>query len=236
MYYFLLDNHDQKNQAILKENEYDRDICDNCGAIHIRYKGIFNFKIMGKLLDYYSVSGTPVISERFLNVLRKNGYTGFEVSETAPRYGTVTTVGDPIKEKYYRLTVTGRCGLLKQLDGEFFPYCRKCHRKIGSTGLVTTGVTFAESEYDGRDIFAFENLSNIPIVSEEVKDVLLQSKLTNLRFVALNEWEYSDRILTRSVRRRLEKGSIYPELIEAWLKYGVLTEQELNEQLDKSND
>jgi excisionase family DNA binding protein len=53
------------------------------------------------------------------------------------------------------------------------------------------------------------------------------------RFVALNEWEYSDRILERSVRRRFEKGSVYPELIEAWLKYGVLTEQELNEQLNK---
>ena len=64
-------------------------------------------------------------------------------------------------------------------------------------------------------------------VSEEIKDVLLKSNLTNLRFVALNEWEYSDRILERSVRRRLEKGSIYPELIEAWLKYGVITEDDL---------
>ena len=115
-----------------------------------------------------------------------------------------------------------------------FPYCKKCHRKIGSTGLVTTGASFAISEYDGSDIFAFENLSNIPIVSEEIKDALLKSKLTNLRFVALNEWEYSDQILKRSVLRRLEKGSIFPELIEAWLKYGVLTEQELNEQLGKN--
>ena len=39
--------------------------------------------------------------------------------------------------------------------------------------------------------------SNIPIVSEEVKDILI-------------------------------KGMAFPELIEAWLKYGVLTEQELN--------
>lgn len=235
MYYFLRDNSNSKNKAILSHNEYDRDVCDNCGAIHIKYKGIFTFKIMGKLLDYYSVSGTFVISERFLNVLRENRFTGYEVGESAPHYGIATMIGDSIKEKYYRLTITGRCGLLKKLDGEHFPYCRKCHRKIGSTGLVTTGVTFAKSEYDGSDIFAFENLSNIPIVSEEIKDVLLKSKLTNLRFVALNEWEYSDRILKRSVLRRLEKGSIYPELIEAWLKYGVLTEQELNEQLNKNN-
>jgi len=233
MYYFLYDNYDSKNQAILSDNEYDRDFCDNCGAIHVTYKGIFKFKIMGELLDYYMASGTPVISERFLNVLRENGFTGFEVSDTAPRYGTVTMVGDKIKEKYYLFKVTGKCGMIKQLNGDLFPYCRKCHRKIASTGLVTTGVTFAESEYDGSDIFTFVNLSNIPIVSEEIKDVLIKSKLKNLRFVALNEWEYSDRILERSVRRRFEKGSVYPELIEAWLKYGVLTEQELNEQLNK---
>ena len=51
--------------------------------------------------------------------------------------------------------------------------------------------------------------------------------------VALNEWEYSDRILKRSVFRRLEKNSVYSELIEAWIKNGVLTEQELNEQMNK---
>ena len=236
MYYFLYDNHDPKNMAILSENEYDRDICDNCGGIHITYKGNFNFKIMGKLLDFYIASATPVISERFLNVLRENGYMGFEATETTPRYGTVTTVGDPIKEKYYRLTVTGRCGLLKKLDGELFPYCRKCHRKIGSTGLVTTGVTFAESEHDGSDIFAFENLSNIPIVSEEVKDVLIKSKLTNLRFVPLTEYIYDAKITKEHAIRRIKKGVAYPELIEAWLKYGVLTEQELNEQLSKNEN
>ena len=54
MYYFLLDNHDSKSQAIDSHNDYDREICDNCGAIHIRYKGIFKFKIMGKLYDYYT--------------------------------------------------------------------------------------------------------------------------------------------------------------------------------------
>ena len=65
MYYFLYHIYDPKNKSILSENEYDRDVCDNCGAIHVTYKGIFNFKIMGKLLDYYMVSGIPVISENF---------------------------------------------------------------------------------------------------------------------------------------------------------------------------
>ncbi len=235
MYYFLYDNHNSKNEAIYNINETENEICENCGGIHTTVKGIYNFGISGKLYDCYDVASDFVISEKFLNVLRENSYTGFEVSETAPAKSTNSGCSVPINEKYYLLNVTGRCGLLRKLDGEFFPYCRKCLRKIASTGLVTTGVSFAESEYDGSDIFAFENLSNIPIVSEKIKDVLLKSDLTNLRFVALSEWEYSDRIPTRSVLRRLENGSFYPELIEAWLKYGVLTDQELNELRDKSS-
>ena len=229
MYYFMYDDHDQKNQAIESHNDHDRHICDNCGGIFITYKGVYNFKIMGKLYDCYISGSSFVISEKFLNVLKENGFTGYEVSETAPRCGTVTTVGDPIKEKYYLLKVTGRCGMIRQLNGEHFPYCRKCHRKIASTGLVTTGVTFDKDEYDGSDIFAFDNLSNIPIVSEKIKDVLIENDLTNLKFVPINEWVWEDKIVQRSVQRRISKGSVYPELIEAWLKYGVITKEELAE-------
>ena len=235
MYYFLFDNYDPNNEVIDYHNDYDTEICDNCGSIRMIYKGIFNFRIMGKLLDYY-ICGTPVISERFLNVLRENGYTGFEVSETAPRYGTVATVGDPIKEKYYRLTVTGRCGPICDMNGEPFPYCKKCKYKMDSIGLIATGVSFAPDAYDGSDLFAFDSLYNIPIISEKVKNVLIKSKLTNLRFVPLTEYIYDAKITKEHAIRRIKKGVAYPELIEAWLKYGVLTEQELNEQLDKSND
>ena len=236
MYYFLYDNHDPKNMAILSENEYDRDICDNCGGIHITYKGNFNFKIMGKLLDFYVASATPVISERFLNVLRENGYTGFEVSETAPRRGTVTKIGDPIKEKYYSLTVTGRCGLVCDMNGEPLPHCRKCGCRFPFTGLVANGVSFDPDCYDESNIFVFENMSNIPIVSEKVKDVLINSKLTNLRFVPLTEYIFDEKMTKEKAIKIINKGVAFPELFEAWLKYGVLTEQELNEQLDKSNN
>ena len=236
MYYFLYHNYDSKNKAILSKNEYDRDVCDNCGAIHITYKGKFNFRIMGKLLDYYIDLGMPVISERFLNVLMENRFTGFEVSETAPRYGNVTMEGDPIKDKYYRLTVTGRCGPICDMNGEPFPYCKKCKYKMDSIGLITTGVSFAPDAYDGSDLFAFDSLYNIPIVSEKVKDALIKSKLTNLRFVPLTEYIYDAKITKEHAIRRIKKGVAYPELIEAWLKYGVLTEQELNEQMSKNEN
>lgn len=235
MYYFLFDNHNLRNQAIDCANDYDREICDNCGAIHIRYKGIFKFKIMGKLYDYYTYIGMPVISEKFLNVLKENEFTGYEVSETAPRRGTVTKIGDLIKEKYYSLTVTGRCGMVCDMNGEPLPHCRKCGRRFPFTGLVANGVSFDPDSYDGSNIFVFENMSNIPIVSEKVKDVLIKSKLTNLRFVPLTEYIFDEKMTKEKAIKRINKGVAFPELIEAWLKYGVLTEQELNEQLNKND-
>ena len=233
MYYFLCDNHNSRNQAIDCANDYDREICDNCGAIHIRYKGIFKFKIMGKLYDYYTYIGMPVISEKFLNILRENGFTGYEVSETAPRRGTVTKIGDSIKEKYYSLTVTGRCGLVCDMNGEPLPHCRKCGCRFPFTGLVANGVSFDPDCYDESNIFVFENMSNIPIVSEKVKDVLIKSKLTNLRFVPLTEYIFDEKMTKEKAIKIINKGVAFPELFEAWLKYGVLTEQELNEHLNK---
>ena len=233
MYYFLCDNHNSRNQAIDCANDYDREICDNCGAIHIRYKGIFKFKIMGKLYDYYTYIGMPVISEKFLNILRENGFTGYEVSETAPRRGTVTKIGDSIKEKFYSLTVTGRCGLVCDMNGEPLPHCRKCGHRFPFTGLVANGVSFDPDCYDESNIFVFENMSNIPIVSEKVKDVLIKSKLTNLRFVPLTEYIFDEKMTKEKAIKIINKGVAFPELFEAWLKYGVLTEQELNEHLNK---
>lgn len=228
MYYFLSDNHNSRNQAIESKNAYDRTQCKNCRANRITYKGIYNFKIMGKLYDCYVSGGSFVISEKFLKVLRDNGFTGYEVSETMPRYGTVTMVGDPIKEKYYLLKVTGRCGLLCDLNGEPLPYCRKCGRWIGCTGLVTEGVSFVPESYDGSDLFAFDNLSSIPIVSEEIKEVLVKSKLTNLRFVPLTDHLYKEPMGKEKAIEWIKEGVAYPELIEAWLKYGVIDKETLS--------
>lgn len=224
MYYFLYHNYDSKNKAILSKNEYERDVCDNCGAIHITYKGIFNFRIMGKLLDYYSVSGTPVISERFLNVLMENRFTGFEVSETAPRYGNVTMEGEPIKEKYYLLKVTGRCGLVCGMNGEPLPHCKKCKNKFPYSGFVSNGVSFDHNFYDESDFFAFENMSNIPIVSDEIKNILTKNNVTNLRFVPLSDHIYKGNMDKETAIKWIDNGEACDELIEAWMKYGVITE------------
>ncbi|MCR5122983.1 MAG: hypothetical protein K6B74_11250 [Ruminococcus sp.] len=143
--------------------------------------------------------------------------------------------GDLIKDKYYLLKITGRCGPICDLSGQPFPFCRICKYKVGSIGLVSNGVSFAPDFYDGSDIFAFESLNNIPIVSEEKKDALIKSKLTNLRFVPLSDYICDESVTKENAIRRINKGVAFPELIEAWLKYGVLTEQELNEQLNKNS-
>ena len=231
MYYFLYDNHNSRNKAILGANEYDREICDNCGSIRVSYKGKFKFKIKGELYDYYSASGTFVISEDFLNILKENGYTGYEVVDTEPYFGTAICIGETITvKKYYRLIVTGRCGLMCDMDGEPAPICRKCRCRIGLSGFDTNGVSFVPDAYDGSDIFAFDNMSNIPIVSEAIMKVLKNSNLTNLRFEPLEEHgHHFDTIDKETALDILSEGGYFDELIEAWLKYGVITKEELAE-------
>ena len=104
---------------------------------------------------------------------------------------------------------------------------------MDSIGLIATGVSFAPDAYDGSDLFAFDSLYNIPIISEKVKNVLIKSKLTNLRFVPLTEYIFDEKMTKEKAIKIINKGVAFPELFEAWLKYGVLTEQELNEQLNK---
>lgn len=235
MYYFLYDNHNLKREAILtyNSNSYDRTKCDNCNAISAPWNEPIRFDIKGVLCDYYLFDNIIIISEKFLNLLSMEKYTGYLTRNCIPRRWNSKNCNDSIEKKYFELIVTGSCGLMCDNSGEPVPYCRKCHRKLCNTGLISNGVSFNPNSYDGSDIFAFDSLSNIPIVSEEVKYVLIKSKLTNLRFVPLSDFVYNEPMTKEKAIKRINKGVAYPELIEAWLKYGVLTEQELNEQLNK---
>lgn len=111
---------------------------------------------------------------------------------------------------------------------------KKCGCRFPFCGLIANGVSFDPDSYDISDMFVFENMRNISIVLEEIKNILTKSKLTNLRFEPLNEIVLNYRTKKETVLKRLKKGTACGELIEAWLKYGVLTEQELNEQLNKN--
>ena len=71
-----------------------------------------------------------------------------------------------INEKYFGYDIIGKAGKITNLDSmglpEIFP------------------IEFNKDEWDGSDVFRFEN-SGMDMITEIVKDLLLDNKITNLR-------------------------------------------------------
>ena len=54
---------------------------------------------------------------------------------------------------------------------------------------ITHGVMFDDDNWDKSDIFAFNNISSLPIVTEELKNLLIKAKLVNLKFTELSNYD-----------------------------------------------
>jgi hypothetical protein len=164
-----------------------------------------------------------MVSERFYTFLKERGLTGFRF-----RNAVVQKWNNSVKKaeelKYYEMVVTGRCGLLRNLSGAALPHCKKCGQRLAHTGICTNGVSFAPESYDGSDIFVFDNLPNIPIVSEKLRDDIISQGFTNIRFVPLDEAVFDDTVPIHLIQRWLNEGRARKELIEAWLENGIITE------------
>ena len=185
-----------------------------------------HFRIEGEPCDYYFVSTTVMVSERFYTFLKERGLTGFRfrnavVQEWSPF--RCKSEKKPEDLKYYELVVTGRCGLLRNLSGAELPHCKKCGRRFSHTGICTNGVCFAPESYDGSDIFTFDNLPNIPIVSEKLRDDIINQGFTNIKFVPLNEKVFDDTVPIHLIQRWLNEGRANKDLIEVWLENGIIT-------------
>ncbi len=110
------------------------------------------------------------------------------------------------------------------MSGAALPHCKKCGRRLAHTGLYTNGVSFAPESYDGSDIFAFNNLWNIPIVTEKLRDAIISQGFTNINFVPLNEKVFDDTVPIHLIQQWLNEGSAEKDLIEVWLENGIITE------------
>ena len=90
--------------------------------------------------------------------------------------------------KYYELIVKGRCGLMQNMNAEFLPHCNACGRRFPLT-TITHGLSFNQNDWDKSDIFTFDNMCSLPIVTENLKKVLKKAKLVNLKFIELSEYK-----------------------------------------------
>lgn len=227
MYYFLDTKFSERRAGYIPYKVNSQRVIKRCKctACFNEYIEPIAFDIKGALCDYYMVDNQLMISEKFLSVIRDARFTGFNIRNAVVRTWNKVVNEDDIKQlRYYEMVITGRCGLLRNMDGEELPHCEMCGRRISHTGLLTEGVSFNEALYDGSDFFAFDNLWNFPIVSDEVKKILTKSKLTNLKFVPLNEKVFNDTLPSSLIEKWLNEGRVSDELKAVWIRYGIISE------------
>ena len=233
MYYFMYEmdmpgqrayTHGDNSWILIKQCECKSRRIENVEPIH--------FYIDGQPCDYYFVNNMVMVSERFYSFLKERNLTGFKFRNAdaqrwheSPRWNEsrFKIEKKPEDLKYYEMVVTGRCGLLRNMSGIAMPHCKKCGRRLSHTGLCHNGVSFDPEAYDGSDIFAFDNLWNIPIVTEELRDAIIAQGFTNIRFVPLNEKVFDDTVPIHLIQQWLNEGRAEKILIEAWLENGIIT-------------
>lgn len=120
-----------------------------------------------------------VVSQRFVDVLRDNGVTGWSTFPIE-----LHGKGGDLIEGYFGLAVTGRCGVL-QLDRS------RVETRIGASGKpykVKIGLFFDASTWDGSDMFVPEDTAHVFVVGK-VKRLLEKAKISNVTFTPLDTFE-----------------------------------------------
>ncbi|KAF0203981.1 MAG: hypothetical protein FD170_670 [Bacteroidetes bacterium] len=122
--------------------------------------------------------GVFLISKRLVDLLRKCNATGWD---SIP---TIIQGNEAIE--YYLLTVTGRCSAIDYEMSESF--LKAPFTTSGKSIEAKRGLYFDLKSWDGSDIFTPKE-SRFTFVTEKVKSLLLNSKVTNIAFENITKHE-----------------------------------------------
>ena len=107
-------------------------------------------------------------------------------SKWTDRKGNILNVSEV---SYCFLDITSKCGDIMNIDGSTIPKCPKCNTPLFKPNDLY-GVSFDMDKWDGSDIFVFDNLPNLPIVTEKLKNILVKNKLTNIKFEDISKAKF----------------------------------------------
>lgn len=139
---------------------------------------------LGAVLYDHVDGGDPslhIYHRRFFEALHQQGITGFEAVPAILQSRTSTTA-------YACLVVKGRAGEEDVRKGKIIdagPIVPGAPSKI-----VKRGVYFDEGSWDGSDIFLLKDKGHV-IVTEKVRNIVLELGLSNVKVVPLEEVEVS---------------------------------------------
>lgn len=188
-FYLLWEKSDKK--ALFKNTAEDSDIrkCNKCEGVRSTLKKTLKFQLRDKKTsDFYDVMGHDVIGSGIQDILLKHSFKGFSLSPVEIEVVNEKRLLDKELFKLARIEATGKGGFLHDLSGNKIPCCEKCGRiKILRNHK---GISVDEKEWDGSDIFYFNNWRGNLIITEDVYKVLNESNTQNVRFINLKEFVF----------------------------------------------
>lgn len=120
-----------------------------------------------------------LLNRRVVQVLRDNGFTGFDVSPVE-----LTVKNSDVIREFDFLRVFGRCGAI---DDRLSPTVEKVY----PAGIfpVLKGMYFDPESWDGSDIFMPTGPTGFVLVTEKVKRALTKAKVRNIQLRGLDQFE-----------------------------------------------
>lgn len=166
-----------------------KNVCSSCGGIHLTREGNLRVKIKAsKPTNYYKVPQYNVIDSEFIKIITENQFTGFmlkpvEINETQLPQQHISN----LKE----LVIFGVGGYLHDNQGNELEKCKECNKVPTEIKNLVDGLSVNTEQWDGSDIFYYNNWFGMPVVTERVKDKLIEGNIRNIEFIHVNDYIFN---------------------------------------------
>ena len=174
--------------------------CPRCESVFTDLHGPLTISLTsGKDGDYYRAVQYNIISTSFQKILLENNLSGFQLNDIKIE----DSKGNISETNLKQLDIIGRGGLLKDIHGQEILNCSACHVVDPDILDRLDGLGINQENWDGSDIFYFDNWVGTPIVTEKVKRILEKSNLTNIKIINIKDYIFSK--TQKEWRKRMEK-------------------------------
>lgn len=166
-----------------------KQICSKCKGEKNTYNDKVKINVIGKrIVDLYDNFFFPIVSEKFKSVIEENNLTGVKFIEVEViQYLDGSRKPMDIKQRLFRMIITGRTGMWRNSNGEILLHCEECKRVSPKNNRGLTGYSTLEEEWDGSNFFMYSNQSRLMIIDEVAYKVLKKAKLKNIEIKQLEK-------------------------------------------------
>ncbi|MDD1505809.1 hypothetical protein PVA17_24125 [Lysinibacillus sp. CNPSo 3705] len=160
--------------------------CDKCGGVQSIIKNPLKVQLRDdKTSDFYQMMGNNIIGSGIQDTLIRHNFKGFKLSPIEIK--NEERLLDKELFNLARIEATGKGGFLQDHLGNKIPHCETCGTFLNIL-RISEGLSVDEKEWDGSDIFYFNNWYGNLIITEDVYKVLNESNTQNVRFINLREF------------------------------------------------